>query len=104
MERILKVISDLGSELAVKLVEARDPKKLDRIMKKLLKYASVFPCLLNGELLTQHSRSLDEEDKKIKAMLERGLLVRLARNSDHAGELVSSCGAIKDALRSFFVS
>lgn len=42
MERILKVISDLGSELAVKLVEARDPKKLDRIMKKLLKYVLFF--------------------------------------------------------------
>ncbi|EDR02889.1 uncharacterized protein LACBIDRAFT_393541 [Laccaria bicolor S238N-H82] len=84
MERILKIISDLGSELAVKLAEPRDQTSLDRIMKQLLK-------------------SLEEEDKKIMAMIERGFLVRLARNSDHAGKLVSSCNAIKDALHLFLV-
>jgi hypothetical protein len=104
MERILKIISNLGSELAVKLVEPRDQKKLDRIMKKLLTYASVFPCLLNCESLTQYPRSLEEEDKKIKAMLERGFLVRLARNGDDVGELVSSGHTIKDALDTFLVS
>ena len=104
MERILKVIYDLGLELTAKLLEPRDKKKLDRIMKKLLKYASVFPCLLNCEPLTQHPRSLEEEDKKIKAMIEGGFLVRLARNCNHAGELVSSGQTIKDALDTFLVS
>lgn len=49
-------------------------------------------------------RSLEEEDEKIKAMHERGFFVRLAQNSDDAGELVSSCQAIKDALDTFYVS
>ena len=42
MERILKIISNLGSELKVKLKEPRNQEKLDRVMKKLLKYVSVF--------------------------------------------------------------
>jgi len=49
-------------------------------------------------------RSLEEEDKKIKAMQERRFIVRLANNSEDTGELVSSCQAIKDALDTFHVS
>ena len=37
-------------------------------------------------------------------MLEQGLGARLARNSDHAEELVSSSQAIQDALDMFLVS
>ena len=37
-------------------------------------------------------------------MQERGFLVRLAHNSDDAGELISSSQAIKDALDTFYVS
>jgi hypothetical protein len=37
-------------------------------------------------------------------MHERGFLVRLAHNSDDAGELLSSCQAMKDALDTFYVS
>ena len=37
-------------------------------------------------------------------MKERAVLVRLANNSVDAGELVSSCQAIKDALDTFYVS
>ena len=50
------------------------------------------------------SRSLEEQDEKIKAMLDRARLVRVARNSIDAEEVVSSCDAIKDALHSFLVS
>ena len=42
MERIWNKISNLGLELAVKLQERRDQQKLDRIMGKMSKYASVF--------------------------------------------------------------
>ena len=49
-------------------------------------------------------RSLEKEDEKIKAMKERAFLVRLANNSVDAGELVSSCQVIKDALDTFYVS
>ena len=49
-------------------------------------------------------RSLENEDKKIKTMYERALVVRVANNSVDAGELVSSCQAIKDALDTFYVS
>ena len=49
-------------------------------------------------------RSLEKEDQKIKVMKERPLLVRLANNSVDAGELVSSCQVIKDALDTFYVS
>ncbi len=49
-------------------------------------------------------RSLEEENKKIKAMHEQGFIVRLAHKSDDAGALVSSCRAIKDALDTFYVS
>ena len=37
-------------------------------------------------------------------MQERALVVRVANNSVDAGELVSSCQAIKDALDTFYVS
>ena len=48
--------------------------------------------------------SLEKEAEKIKAMHERAFLVRLANNSVDAGELVSSCQVIKDALDTFYVS
>ena len=48
-------------------------------------------------------RSLEKVDEKIKAMHERGLVVRVANKSVDAGELVSSCQAIKDALDTFYV-
>jgi hypothetical protein len=104
MDRILKNIDELWSELTVKKEGSKDQKALDRIIKKLSKYASTFSYLPNCVLLTQHPRSLEEQDEKIKAMLERGRLDRWARNSVDAEELVSSCDAIKDALRSFLVS
>ena len=44
------------------------------------------------------------EDKKIKAMQERALIVRMANNSADADDLASSCQAIKDALDTFYVS
>ncbi|KAF8811567.1 WD40 repeat-like protein [Phlegmacium glaucopus] len=84
MERVLTCIDRLASVLATKLSESKDHKQLDQMMKNL--------C-----------QSLEEEDKKIKAMLERGFIVRLANNSDDAGELVSSCQAIKDSLDIFHV-
>jgi hypothetical protein len=56
--------------------------------------------ITNGDI----HRSLEKEDEKIKAMKERALLVRLANNSVDAGELVSSCQVIKDALDTFYVS
>ena len=49
-------------------------------------------------------RSLEIEDEKIKVMQQRALVVRVANNSVDAGELVSSCQAIKDALDTFYVS
>ena len=49
-------------------------------------------------------RSLEKVDEKIKAMQKRVLLVRVANNRVDAGELVSSCQAIKDALDTFYVS
>jgi hypothetical protein len=49
-------------------------------------------------------RSLEKEDEKIKAMKKRPLLVRVANKSVDAGELISSCQAIKDALDTFHVS
>ena len=49
-------------------------------------------------------RSLEKENKKIKAMRERALVVRVANSSVDAGELVSSCQAIKDVLDTFNVS
>ena len=49
-------------------------------------------------------RSLEKEDETIKAMQDRALVVRVANNSVDAGELVSSCQAIKDALDTFYVS
>lgn len=104
MERILKLISDAGSDIEDMLLEPRDQKKLDRIVKKFDEYASIFPCCLNCELLTQHSRSLKEENKKIKAMLKQGLGARMASNIAHAGELVSSSQAVKVALDTFLVS
>jgi len=104
MDRVLKNIDQLWSELAIKLEESKDQKALNRIIKNLSKYASTIPCLPNCESLTKHPRSLEEEDEKIKAMLERGCLARWAHNSVDAEELVSSCDAIKDALRSFLVS
>ena len=70
----------------------------------LLQYTQIFPCLPNCESLTQHPRSLEEEDKKMKAMLEQGLGARLAHNSDHVEELISSGQAIQDALDMFLVS
>ncbi|KAG5652136.1 hypothetical protein H0H81_006173 [Sphagnurus paluster] len=84
MERILKSTDLLASTLAAKLEESKDHKPLDQILKKL-------------------SKSLEEEDRKIKAMYKRGFIVRLAYNSDDAGELISSCQAIKDALDTFYV-
>ncbi|KAF8811554.1 WD40 repeat-like protein [Phlegmacium glaucopus] len=84
MERVLKSIDRLASVLATKLSESKDHKQLDQMIKNL-------------------SQSLEEEDKKIKAMLERGFIVRLANSSDDAGELVSSCRAIKDSFDAFHV-
>ena len=49
-------------------------------------------------------RSLEKEDEKIKAMKNRPFLVRVAKKSVDAGELVSSCQAIRDALDTFHVS
>ena len=49
-------------------------------------------------------RSLEKEEEKIKAMQKQALLVRVAKKSVDAGELVSSCQAIKDALDTFYVS
>ena len=52
-------------------------------------------------------RSLEKEDEKIKAMKKRPLLrllVRVANKSVDAGELISSCQAIKDALDTLHVS
>ena len=49
-------------------------------------------------------RSLEKEDKKIKAMRNRLSLDRVAEKSIGAGELVSLCQAIKDALDTFYVS
>ena len=49
-------------------------------------------------------RLLEKEDEKIKAMHERALSVRVANKSVDAGELVSSCRVIKDALDTFYVS
>ena len=49
-------------------------------------------------------RSLEKEDEKIKAMKKRPLLVRVANSSVDAGELISSCQAIDDALHTFYVS
>ncbi|EDR10615.1 WD-40 repeat-containing protein [Laccaria bicolor S238N-H82] len=83
MERILNKIFDLGSELTVKLQERRDQQKLDRIIGKM-------------------SKSLEEENKKIKAMLKQGFPRQLVRNSKYAGELVSCSVKIKAALDTFF--
>ena len=49
-------------------------------------------------------RLLEKEAEKIQAMCKRPFLVRLANNSVDAGELVSSCQVIKDALDTFYVS
>ena len=103
MDRILKNIDQLSSQLANKRKESKDQKKLDPIIEKLSKYASTLLCFPNCESLTQHPRSLKDEEEKIKAMHERGFLVRLAHNSDDAEELVSSCSKIKDALHLFLV-
>ena len=64
----------------------------------------VFHTFRSAITKTAVYRSLEEEDKKLKAMKERGFIVRLAHNNDDAEELVSSCQAIKDALDSFNVS
>ena len=45
MERVLKSIDQLASELAAKLEESKDHKPLDLIIKKLSKYASTPPHL-----------------------------------------------------------
>ena len=49
-------------------------------------------------------RSLEKEAEKIKAMQQRALVVRVANNSVDAGELVSTCQAIRDVLDTFYVS
>ena len=49
-------------------------------------------------------RSLEKVDEKIKAMHKRAPAVRAANKSVDAGELASSCQAIKDALDTFYVS
>ena len=48
-------------------------------------------------------RSLEKEDEKIKVMQNQALFVRVAKKSVDAGELASSCRAIKDALDTFYV-
>ena len=58
----------------------------------------------NGVSNGGNYRSLEKENKKIKAMRERALVVRVANSSVDAGELVSSCQAIKDVLDTFDVS
>ena len=52
MDRILKNIDQLWSELAVKLEESKNQKALDEIIKNLSKYTCILPCLLNCESLT----------------------------------------------------
>ena len=104
MDRILNDIHQLWWDLAVKRKEFKDQKAWDEIINKLSEYAFTLPCLPKSESLTQYLRSLEEEDKKIKAMLKRGRLARGARNSIDAKELVSSCDTIKNALDSFLVS
>jgi hypothetical protein len=47
--------------------------------------------------------ALDNELEKIKVMHQRGLLARLAQNSDDAEELLLSYRAIRDALDTFQV-
>ncbi|KAF8222234.1 hypothetical protein L208DRAFT_609194 [Tricholoma matsutake] len=84
MEQVLKSIDQLASMLVAKLKESKDHKPLNQIIIKL-------------------SKSLEEEDKKIKDMQKRGFVVRLAHNKADAGELISSCREIKDALERFYV-
>jgi cell fate (sporulation/competence/biofilm development) regulator YlbF (YheA/YmcA/DUF963 family) len=104
MERVLKGIDRLASTLAAKLKESKDHKQLDQMIKDLSKYASTLLTCRSAITNTDVHRSLEEEDEKIKAMHKRGFIVRLAHNSDDAGEIVSSCQAIKDALDIFYVS
>ena len=49
-------------------------------------------------------RSLAKEEEKIRSMHDRALGVRVANKTVDAGELVSSCREIKDALDTFYVS
>ena len=104
MDRVLKSIDQLASMLAKKLKESEDHKPLDQILKELSKYALLVrrfrSRISNGGIC----RSLEIEDEKIKAMQKRPLLVRVAKKSIDAGELASSCQAIKDALDTFYVS
>ena len=58
----------------------------------------------NGINNSGNYRSLEREEEKIKAMHERAPAVRAANKSVDAGELVSSCQVIKDALDTFYVS
>src|ERR1700734_3015170 len=105
MDRVLKSIDQLASMLAEKLKESEDHKSLDKIIKELSKYAYLLVRrFCSGITNSGIHRSLEEEDEKIKAMQERALVVRVANNSVDAGELVSSCQAIKDALDTFYVS
>lgn len=47
--------------------------------------------------------TLNNEVEKIGFMHQRGLLARLAQNSDDAEELLLSYRAIRDALDTFYV-
>ena len=49
-------------------------------------------------------RSLEKEGEKIKAMHKQTFGVRVANKTVDAGELVTSCREIKDALDTFYVS
>ena len=100
MEWVLKSIDQLASTLADKMKELEDHKSLDQILKELSKYAStdhIFRSTINNRGIY---RSLEKDDEEIKSMQKRAL----ANNSVDAGELVSSCQAIKDALDTFYVS
>jgi hypothetical protein len=100
MDRVLKSIDQLASMLTKKLKESEDHKPLDQILKELSKYASTWRGgISNGSIY----RSLEKEAEKIKAMQQRAL-VRVANNSVDAGELVSTCQAIRDVLDTFYVS
>jgi hypothetical protein len=103
MEEILKSIDQLASVLAVKLKETNNHEALDQIIKILIKCPST-PPFRSAITDTGVHRSLEEEVEKIEAMQKRGFIVRLAVNSDDAGELISSYRAIKNALDKFYVS
>jgi len=101
MERILKNIDQLASTLAAKLEETKDHKPLDHIIRKLAKYASTPPHLPKRKSLIPFAGHLKKKIRRFRPCTNEDFL---AHNNDDAGELVSSCQAIKDALDTFYVS